>query len=424
MKHKQRWLEHGKSLLILLLSVSAVYLLSMTPLIQDSGVLDFFRRTAAETERGGVVTLAAAARPSRMAVMGENGRYGVQYDQAEVDELFAQLGPLLGDALISAEAPERLNERTWKSYLQSVGIYYDFTGAVPLAALGRWLNQEGQCSLTSAARRILLTVGEDDCVLLCYQDADSGSFLACRTGLTFSLHLEPAVSGVAGNNASFAFENDWTSLLHPYTMVTENSGRKVYQAGAPLDSAEVLSQVLAALDYTGRNHASVSDGELYLDGSDRLRIQAGGRVMFNAAQEGKYPVAAEKSAVTAAEAIEASRELTETTIGAFCGDAELYLISAAQMEDGYRVRFGYRLDGSSVWLYDEGWAAEVLIRNGYVTEYTLLFRSYFATGEDALLLSMDRAAAMLPALTQQPCELILRYHDRGESFVEPTWVAD
>ena len=40
MRDKRRWIEWGKDALIVLLTLSAVYLLSMTPLIRDSGLLD------------------------------------------------------------------------------------------------------------------------------------------------------------------------------------------------------------------------------------------------------------------------------------------------------------------------------------------------------------------------------------------------
>ena len=77
-----------------------------------------------------------------------------------------------------------------------------------------------------------------------------------------------------------------------------------------------------------------------------------------------------------------------------------------------------------MWLYDEGWAAEFLIRGGSVTDFTLCYRSYTDAGQEALLLSMDRAAVMLPDLTEERCELILQYRDRGESTVSPRWVAN
>ena len=121
--------------------------------------------------------------------------------------------------------------------------------------------------------------------------------------------------------------------------------------------------------------------------------------------------------------IETVRKLAEDTVGARCGAARLHLISAEETEDGWQILFGYQLDGGSVWLYEEGWAAQFLIRDGYVSDFTLHFRSYTATGQQALMLPMERAAVMLPALTDQRRELVMQYRDQGEEEVSPIWVA-
>lgn len=424
MRGKCRALEWLKSLLILLLSASALYLLTMTPLVQDSGLLNLFRKDTSTDPNRSSVTLTAAARPSRMAVSDGKGRYGLQYDQDAVDGLFVRMGPLLGEALVSSGESEEISELQWQWYLQGKGIYFDFAGEVPLAALSSWLQPEQECALTASARRILLVDGHEDSVLLCYQNVADGRFYACRTGLLWSLHMEPEVSGTADNGAWFAFEDsDWADLLQPYTLITEDPVLQIYTASVPLMSKGSRSDLLEALDYTGRNHASVSGGELYLDGNDRLHVMDSGLVSYDAVQSGKYAVATEDGSVTMAEAIEAARKLAERTIGAQCGDAELYLVSAEETEQGYRIRFGYRLNGSTVWLYDEGWAAEFYVSGGFITKFTLQFRCYTATGDEAMLLPIERAAVILPGLDRENGELLLQYRDQGESVVEPGWVA-
>ena len=424
MKDKRRWKERGKSVLILLLSASAIYLLTLTPLVQDSGVLDLFSPRQENGSDSAAVTLTAAARPSRMAVNAGNVRYGVQYDQSAVDELFAYLSPLLGEALVSSAQPQRVTEGRWQNYLQGICIYFDFSGEVPLSALGGWLSQRGTCDLEDSARRIMLAKGLEDMVLLCYQSAESGLLFACETGLTGSLHLLPAVSGVTENGVRFAFEGeDWAKSLHPYTLLTDVEERRSYTVTTPLSADKERTWLLEALDYTGRNHASVSSGELYLDGNDRLHVLNGGCVTFDAAQGGKYPVATTEGSATVAEAIECARELAESTIGTMCGEAELYLVSAETLEEGYRIRFGYRLDGSTVWLYDEGWAAEFIVSDQYVTQFTLYFRCYTANEGTSLMLPMEKAAVILPGLTEEPMELVIQYRDRGESVIVPGWIA-
>ena len=424
MKGKRRWLEAVKTLIILLLSASAILLLTMTPLVQDSGILKWLVPSQTDSVDGTKVTLTAAARPSRMAVSNGEERYGIQYDQDSVNELFAQFGPLLGEALVSSARPEAISELVWQRYLQGKGVYFDFTGDIPLAALSSWLKPEGACTLSASARRILLAEGAEDRVLLCYQDVQSGAFYACYTALAWSLHLDSATGSISGNDAFFAFDSDTLAdVLEPYTLITEDYTREIYQAVMPLSAADDLSELLEALEYTGRNHASVSGGELYLDGNDRLHIQTNGKVSYTAAQPEKYPVAKAGEKMTVAEAIEAARQLAESTIGARCGEAELYLQLVQETKDGYMIRFGYRLDGSLVWLYDGGWAAEFYVQSDHITEFTLYFRSYVSTGENALLLSIDRAADMLPSLVDKTCELTIQYRDQGESQVQPVWIA-
>ena len=424
MRGKRRFLEGVKTLLIILLSASALYLLTMTPLVKDSWLEDLLKGEQVTKSDPLSVTLTAAARPSRIAVSDGVNRYGIQYNQSAVDELFVRMGPLLGEALVSSGAPEKITEKQWRQYLREKSIYFDFTGEIPLSALSGWLQSEQSCGLSASARRILLVGGGEDSVLLCYQDAADQKFYACPTGLLWELHLEPEVSGINGNGAQFAFEDaEWMDLLHPYTLMTEDSVQRIFNVSVPLTNGAVRTELLEALDYAGRNHASVSGGELYLDGNDRLHVMMNGRVSYDAAQGGKYAVASVGTTATVAESIEAARRLAERTIGAQCGAAELYLVSAEETQQGLRIRFGYRLDGSTVWLYDGGWAAEFYVNGGYITNFTLHFRHYAVTDEEELLLPMERAAVILPGLNSTERELILQYRDQGESEVKPGWVA-
>lgn len=422
--NKRRLIEWGKNILILLLAVSAVWLVTLTPLVQDSGLADLFSAREDRDGDGGAVVLGTAAHPSRMAVMGTAGRYGVQYDRETVDDLFARTGPLLGECLTSAGEPETITETRWRVYLTQKSIYFDFDRGIPLSALGSWFHPEGECTLTGTARRILLAGGEDDRVLLCWQDEGDGQFYACTTELSLSLHLEPLVASEESNGARFAFESgELASLLQPYTLVTDVGGSVVYTGENPLSAEGEEEALLKVLSFGGDNSVPVSGGTAYLEGSARLEVGEDGIVTYNDGHEQKYPVTAQNGDPTVAELIEAARQLAEQTIGERCGDARLYLESVRETEEGWLVRFGYRLNGSAVWLYEDGWAAQVLIREGCVSEFTLRFRAYTATEEETLLLPMDRAAVILPGLMEELGELVLQYRDRGIIRVVPGWVA-
>lgn len=420
MRNKRRWIEWGKDVLIVLLTLSALYLLTMTPLVRDSGVLDLLSPQESpgaglSAESQGMVTL-----PARLAVTGEGGRYGVQYNEERLKELFPPLGALLGDALASAGTPQSITEGEWRRYLGGTGVYFDFQGEVPLAALKRWLQGPGDGSPSGSARRVLLCSGTEDQVLLCWQEAGSGQLFSCSTALTQSLHLDPAAEGLTPNGAYFAFEGQELSrLMDPYTLITEGEqGREGYDASVPLTGGGGAAAVLEALDYSAQNHALVSGGEVYLDGGDRLVVSDNGTVTYRAAQPEKYPVGKD-----IADEVDGARALAEHTLGALCGEARLYLMSAQEEAGALRVRFGYLLDGCAVRLGGEGWAAEFWVEGGYITRFTLRFRCYTANGERALLLPIDKAAVMLPDLTDERRELVIQYRDGGGTAVLPDWVA-
>lgn len=424
MRDKRRLLEWGKNILIVLLTLSAALLLSMTPLIQDSGLAELFRPGSPDGGGSSGGVQAGPVLPARLAVYREGERYGLQYDDGQVEELFTAFGPLLGEALAGAGEPAPITEEQWRDSLKHNGVYFDFSGGVPLAALARWLGG-GEGVLPGSARRMVLVAGEDDQVALCWRDAGDGGFYACPTPLSLSLHLEPALESVTPNGAYFAFEDgDLDQLLAPYTLIAGGEGEGArYAVSTPLSTAAGLESLLDALAFNSQNHAPGSNGEVYPDGADRLVVRDGETVTYRAAQGGKYPVDSRNGTTSAAQAADGARALAERAMGSLCGEARLYLISVLEYGGGWRVRFGYRLDGSAVYLYDEGWAAEFLVRGGYITNFTLRLRCYTADGSGALLLPIDRAAALLPDLTREKRELVIQYRDGGGNTAAPGWEA-
>ena len=419
-KPDRRWMERAKNVLIVLLTLSAVFLLTKTPLVQDSGLVNLFQAPKSSGAPSSGAAGGGPVLPARMAVYRDGARCGLQYDDDRVSELFAALGPLLGDALAAAEEPWSITEAAWRGYLQTPGICFDFDGGLPLAALCLWLGDDGPCALSGSARRVLLASGEGDQVLLCWQDADSGGFFACGTALSHALHIESAIAGVDTNGALFAFEDpSLPARLDPYTLIAEGGTEGTrYSASNPLTASANAQAVLDALSFNSQNHAPGSSGEVYLDGGDRLVVGGGGTVTYRAAQGDKYPVGSGASG-----AADGARSLAEQVMAPLCGDARLALSSVQPwQENGWRVRFHYRLNGAAVYLYDEGWAAEFFIQDGYITDFTLHLRSYTAGESDVLLPPVGRAAVMLPDVTDETRELVIRCRDWGGASVAPGWV--
>lgn len=424
MGDRRRIVEWGKNVLIMLLTLSALLLLSMTPLVQDSGLTALLRPRHTTGGASAVSAQPGTVLPARLAVYRDGERYGLQYDDERMEELFAAFGPLLGEALSGAGEPAPLAEKAWRDRLCRPGVYFDFSGVVPLPALARWLGG-GACSLEGSVRRVALCAGEDDQVALCWQDAGDGGFYTCATTLSRSLHLDAALEAVSPNGAYFAFEDaGLAKVLDPFTLITEGerTGTR-YAVTAPLATAAGMEALLDALSFNSQNHAPGSSGEVYLDGTDRLVVRDGSIVTYRAAQGEKYPVESRDGAVSADQAADGARALAERALGVLCGEARLYLLSVEEYEEGWRVRFGYRLGGSAVYLYDEGWAAEFTVQGGYITGFVLRVRGYAADGGSVLLLPIDKAAVLLPDLTKEKRELVIRYRDGGGQTVSPHWEA-
>ena len=81
MRDKRRLIEWGKNVLIALLTLSAVFLLTMTPLIQDSGLADLFRPQRAAGSPDPIGAPSGTVLPARLAVYRDGERYGLQYDE-------------------------------------------------------------------------------------------------------------------------------------------------------------------------------------------------------------------------------------------------------------------------------------------------------------------------------------------------------
>ena len=179
--------EWVKNLLLTGLTLSALYLATLSPLYLNSPLYGWTGRllSSGADPAGEQVSFSAAARPASMAVTNSAGRYGVQYDNGAVDALFDQTGTLLGEALGSAGEAQPVTEARWRRALADEGIFFDFTGTVPLSALSGWLREGERNGLLSGdARRMVLAAGEDGAVWLYYQDTqDRHSFYARATAL-------------------------------------------------------------------------------------------------------------------------------------------------------------------------------------------------------------------------------------------------
>ena len=446
-RRRRRGLENLKTLLILLLTLSAVYLTARVLVYNELAehlpqgwlgrLVTLFRpgeELESEPSQTGT-SLTVAVYPVRIAIHGREERFAVQYDTAGCDLAFEEVSTLLGEALSGAETPEPVSEQDWQRALGAPGIWMDFLGEVPLEVLYAWLSQgSSNPALEATVRQLAVALDEATGeVALYYHNESDGLYYACRTQVRYEGHMDQVLEGYAGNNASFAFElagDAGYDALDPYVLILPTTpSPQIYRSSNPLGSVDdaMVDALQQAVSFRPQNNSvyPVANGIRVREGQETLLIGNDGTVVYDTAGEGayRYPVQ-EDSGSGLPGWLEATWSLASGTVGSYCGSARLYLLGARSGDDGsLTVYYGYSLNGAAVLFPDGGCAAQFVIRKGQITDYTLRFRSYEETGKQSLVLPERQAAAALDALDPQGRELALYYTDTGADTVQAVWEA-
>lgn len=428
-KRFSRLIEWGKTLLILLLAISAVYLMGQTQF--SDGMLESVRDRLSSAASNGEEGLAdhsksTVIRPVRLVMTLEGGqRYGVQYNQTESDSAFSSVSTLLAEALSSASTPQKIGQWTWRSNLNEVGIYLDLHDPLPLEVLSGQTNSGQQSAVSSVTvRRICLAAGQNDSVNLLYIDESDGNFYFCATTLSRRSHLDPVLTGRSANGALFAFEVPGMEHVAPYVLLTTTPKPVKYRSENPLMSDSTrMGELLNTLSLRGRsNELDPTVGGLLVEGNDSLRLMEDGTLTFHTIGDTDFRLLLPENTLQGA--LDYTRELAAATVGKWCQEATLYLSGVQETDNGLEIRYRYCLNGIPVELPEGNPAARFTVRNGAVTDFFLYFRAYSVTDETTLILPELQAAAVLGTSAAEENELTLIYPDSGGDLVGACWIAN
>ena len=427
-KGLSRLIEWGKTLLILFLAASAIWLLGKTQFSDNmlnsvQGLLN--SAVSAPEDNLTEHTHHAVIRPLRTVMTMEGGqRYGVQYDLTETDMMFSSVSTLLAEALSSAGTPQKVSERTWRTALGNKGIYLDLYYPLPLAVLSGQLDEKQRSIVsTDVVRRICLAAGRNDSVDLLYINEENGFFYSCTTTLSRSSHLDPVLADRPANGAMFAFEVPGMEKAAPYMLLTATPQPVKYRSENPLVSGGGrIAELLDALGFQTRgNELESSAGGILVEGNDTLRLQGNGVLNFHTIGDDDFRFLLSED--TYQGALEYTQALAGTTVGKWCGGATLCLAGVQETEDGLEILYQYCLNGIPVELPKGNTAARFVVRNGAVTDFSLYFRAYSPTEETTLILPELQAAAILDSSARGENELTLIYQDGGET-IAAGWIAN
>ena len=434
----RRLIEIGKDIVIVLLTCSAIYLGADTLVVGGLGGL----LQKVEDTGGQIVTQrepSSVAWPVRMAISSRSGestlRYGVQYDRDACEDQFQPVASLLREALSSPGAAQSVTVRDWHYALSKTSnLYFDLLGDVPLSVLVGWLSGT-EYPLEGTVRRLALST-DGQRVNLYYQDSKTGHYYVRQSEVIRPEQITAITEGVMGNGAVFAFERKEYGDLGGDTLVLAEQPKPwIYRVSNPLagnrnDETVIpnsnLARLLQALSFPENSYIYPGTDQVVRSGNDTLRISADGVVRYHVAQgeTSRYLVQAQSNHPTAFEAAEACRRLAAGAADDLAGEARLYLKDISSTPEGWQVDFFYSLDGASVLVGEDGYAARFIVTGNQITQFTLQVRSYTNAGMRSIVLPEQLAMAAMTAMDKEGNTLMLAYRDHGSEQISAVWTAE
>jgi hypothetical protein len=416
--------KHLKTTLIILLGISAVFLVFQT-WIYDSGLFSPEMQNPLVFAPERFDFAPSSAVPVKCTVMLGGVRSGAQYDE-ETRETYEAFVFLLAEALTTASVPETvLSGGVWQDIMRSDGVYFEFAGSFPLSLLAAWvsadisrLSAEGASS-DAGIEAIGLVSGEEAQV---YWICTDGYFRLSKTDAVFTEW--PELPGL--RPCSFAFEENFADGVPPRQLfIAEDSPRVSAVISAPPDATQgdtFYSSFLEKLELSGGATTFYDRGDerVYLDveSGRTCAFLSDGTILFSAsavpaAHMGRASAGSPNAAADVLRAWE-TLSMLEPAMGG--GRFEVFRVT--QTENSTIAEFLLMFGGIPV-----RWESAVAeIRNGVIEQVSLKLCQIEAGAEEIAPMPVRLAAAIIAQ--SGGARLGLRYvplgQDRGEAHVK--WV--
>lgn len=425
MDKKARGIDRLQNLVIVLLSLSAVFLLLQTPLFGDisSTPLSSLFSQSGSFDAPSSADAATSPAPVRMMLSNNFVRYGAD-NASTSDALFESAGAFLSEAIGSAEGRQSISEEDFISRMRQPGLYFDFCSPLPLELLSSRLGVKPLGDGAYSVRRCLLSP-DGNSVFLYVQGADGcARFSTAVSAEALKEHLELQ----EGNGAEFAaFLGDDYAHLSPYTLILNDvSERKNLNVSNPLadfENTDFLSRA-EFNPHTQDRYAESSGTVVILEGQRILRLENNGTVVYSGGEaevDSLYRASVGEQA-SQAEAVAAARTLLASLLQGRLGEASLYLHSVKETDAGFDLFFDYAADGTSILFADGTHAARLSVTGNSITDYTIHFRRYQKSESSSLLLPVKQASAVCRGY--DGAELSVAYIDSFGETVCADWVID
>lgn len=424
----KRLKETGKSLLIVLLMISAMFLASKSELFNNmldvpafSGLNRFLSSKNITKSKTIVKTaITGGIRPVCVSVTSKYGDHsGIKYNSDELNAFYNRVSGILGEALSSDAPLEEVSEAKWREALSSPGFFIDYCTSVPLTVLYKSPEANSSSEQKSSKVQRICLAGVDGKVYM-YFVGENNSFYRYPTQVT-STALTNSISQYLPNEASFAFELGSTYRnVDPYTVIMKSMS--VLNVGAVnpfygIITRERILEAFGANSLIDSKNPDAFGGEQF-----SLRFNSDGTLLYKASDTsgGILKIRQSGSSPTYYEMLETTSSLLSSTIGYSCGDktsVQLTGFNYDPSERSWTLTFDYFVNGVIVKMTSYPHAATIKINGSYITYVSMVFRSY-TLGDSSQKILPERQAAALLSAGKAP---MLYYTDDGTGALTADW---
>ena len=407
--------------LILLLTASALFLFLKTGLVRTGDLRHMF----SSVSQAAVPSDSAGANwqfPLQIAVRS-GGECRAWLDQTTTGDIFEDVGPLLTEALGSANGVTAVDEEEFRRALENNSIYYDFKTVLPLPLLAQTLGSDESPHVS--ARALLLSNLQDTTAALYAWSPEENTYYRWSTTVS-SDNLASAVERNTGTAAEFAYLSDAPyNALAPCTLISQEQPVLFDLSAASAESGSDGDILLTRLEFNVHSNSRYkqSDGtEVIKQGMRTLRFSPNGSVSYSGSSDDgvdllQIPHTGESA--TQLECANGAWKTADTLLSDRLGDATLYLRSITSDAHGNaEIQFGYMVNGYPI-VFPDGYAAKITITENAITDMTLQLRTYTLSETAASMLPVLQAAAAVQGETP---ELFPGYLDDGSDLLSPCWL--
>lgn len=355
-----------------------------------------------------VLPVMDAASPVAVSVRNGAGRYTAMWDFDRLDEIYDDLGGILGQAMDTASAPETVDAEQLETALAGVSAWFDYEGSLPAGMLAAWLDAEMEIEPDTPISAVVLAVeGEQTALYLLGDTTIRTHTEADPETLDFML------SEYYPDGSSFAFETELPLPRLHLLPGDDLSVSAVYRSGAVTErTLDRVATDLGFNPYGDTNYTDAAGDTYFTEQGGTLQIKRSGRLVLTSTTAHRFTAADNQPNTLAEEA----RRLVELTAGDTLGDARLYLTEITAQGEETVLTFRHIINGIPVEVAG-GPGARVTFTGTAVTKLELQLVTFTVQDQPRHVLPPVQAMALLP----EGSELRLIYSDSGDTTVNVGW---